>query len=201
MRTSIRSTPYTMAACSLSPLPLHLPLQDSKVPSGPHFQINPTIHRQLHVCVLTHPPWCYGFPHARHRNVPIIGMHAMIDILMFFKFYLIFFMFDDMLYPAILQAMIPRHPCNRVLARDAEQVAALLQSSVGFVSSYCVAAIPVSVRPQPTGKYYPDAAPHASSTCFCTSSGIYVHQLQRHHRFALVHGMSSLSRQFPGNPM
>ncbi len=41
MRTSIRSTPYTMAACSLSPLPLHLSLQHSKVPSGPHFQINP----------------------------------------------------------------------------------------------------------------------------------------------------------------
>ena len=47
------------------------------------------------------------------------------------------------------------------------------------------------------------AALHAtgSSTCFCTGSGIYVHQLQRHLRFALVHGMSSPSRQLPGNPM
>ncbi len=94
-----------------------------------------------------------------------------------------------------------RHPCNWVLARDAEQVAALLNSSVGFVSSNCVAAIPVPVRRPPTGKYYPDAAPLTSSTCFCTGSGIYVHQLHQHLRFALVHGMSSPSRQLPGNPM
>ncbi len=67
-----------------------------------------------------------------------------------------------------------------------------------FDSSYCV---PVPVRPPPIGKYYPDAAPHTSSTCFCTGSGIYVHQLQQHLRFALVHGMSSPSRQLPGNPM
>jgi hypothetical protein len=103
-----------MAACSLSPLPLHLPLQDCKVPSCPHFQINPTIHRQLHLCVLTHPPWCCEFPQAHHMNAPIIGMRAMIGYVDVFQVYLDFFMFkfDDMLYPAILQAMIPRHPCN-----------------------------------------------------------------------------------------
>jgi hypothetical protein len=48
--------------------------------SGPHFQIDPTIHRQLHLCVLT-PPWSCEFPHARHMNAPIIGMRAMIGYL------------------------------------------------------------------------------------------------------------------------
>ncbi len=80
MRTSIWSTHYTMADCSLSALPLHLPFQDSKEPSGPNFQINPTIHRHLHLCLLT-PPWCCEFPHGRHMNAPIIGMRAMIGYL------------------------------------------------------------------------------------------------------------------------
>jgi hypothetical protein len=132
-------------------------------------------------------------------------MRAMIGCLNVFQVQLEFLMFDDMmfddmLYPAIMQAMIPRHPCNCVLERDA----VLLQSSVGFVSSDCFAAIcgglvPVPVRPPP--KYYPDAAPHASSTCFCTGSGIYVQKLQQHLRFASVHGMSSPSRHFPGDLM
>ncbi len=61
-------------------------------------------------------------------------------------------MFHDMLYPAIMQAMIPRHPCNWVLGWDV----VLLQSSVVFVSSRdCFAAIhgglvPVPVRPRPS---------------------------------------------------
>jgi hypothetical protein len=103
-------------------------------------------------------------------------------------------------------AMIPQHPCNCVLERDA----LLLKSSVGFVWRDCFAAIhggfvPVPVHP-PT--FYPDA-PHAS-TCSgkgssygkcCTGSGIYVLQLRRHLWFASVHGMSSPSHHFPGNPM
>ena len=55
-------------------------------------------------------------------------------------------MFDDMLYPAILHAI--------EFSRKIQSK----YSSVGFVSSNCVAAIPVPVRPPPTGKYYPDAA-------------------------------------------
>ena len=59
--------------------------------------------------------------------------------------------------------------------------------------------VPVPIHP-PT--FYPDA-PHAR-TCFgqcCTGSGIYVLQLRRHLWFASVHGMSSPSHHFSGNPM
>ena len=108
----------------------------------------------------------------------------------------------DMLFHAFMQALNPRHPCNHVLEVDT----VLLQSSVVFVSSDCVAAIrgervPVPIRPPP--KYYPDAEPHASasSTCFCTGSGLYVHQLRRYRRPASARGMSLPSRHFPGNPM
>ncbi len=162
MRTSIRSSLYEMAACSLTPcLPLHnLTLQDSKVPAGQHSQINPTSRLQLHLCWLTWlQRWC-EFPNARHVNAPIIRMRAMIGCLDVFQVQLEFFMFDDMmfddmLYPAIMQAMIPRHPCNWVLGRDA----VLLQSSVGFVCSDGFAAIhsglvPVPVRPQPNSWWY-----------------------------------------------
>ena len=53
----------------------------------------------------------------RHMNAPIIKMRAMIGCLNVFHVQLEFLMFDDMmfadmLYPAIMQAMIPQHPCN-----------------------------------------------------------------------------------------
>ena len=71
----------------------------------------------------------------------------------------------DVLFPAFMQAMNPRHPWYWVLERDA----VVLQSRVCFVSSDCVAAIYIErvsafVRPPWPSKYCADAAPHAGNS-------------------------------------
>jgi hypothetical protein len=118
----------------------------------------------------------------------------MIGCLDVFQVQLDFFMFDDMLYHAIMQgpefSSEMQYYFSRLLVLFA---ATVLQP---FTVTRDGGLVPVPVHPPP--KYYPDAAQHASSTCFCTGSGIYVRELLR---FASVHGMSSPSSHFPRDPM
>ncbi len=85
---------------------------------------------------------CCEFPNEHRATVPTISMRARICCFSSWNLKLVFDVFQvddssDMLYPAFLQAMNPWHLCHWVLERDA----ALFQSSVGSVSSDCVAAI------------------------------------------------------------
>ena len=106
----------------------------------------------------------------------------MIGCLDVFQIQLEFLMFGDMMFDD-MQGPYSSESMQLSSRARCSATSVVSDSSVGFVSSDCFVAIhgglvPVPVRPPP--KYYPDAAPHASSTCFCTGSGIYVQELQQH---------------------